>query len=92
MEDAADVTAEETRGARETPAPVPLPSPHADIPAYDTTKYLLGQLCPRGHDYQGTGLSLRHLRRHVCLACDAEAARERRKARAHAKTRAEGLL
>ena len=49
-------------------------------PAFDTTKYVLGQLCPRGHDYHGTGHSLRHLRRHVCLACDAEQARARRKA------------
>jgi len=51
-----------------------------NVPAFDTTKYGLGQLCPRGHDYHGTGQSLRHLRRHVCLACDAEQARARRKA------------
>jgi hypothetical protein len=50
------------------------------VPAFDTTKYVLGKLCPRGHDYHGTGQSLRHLRRHVCLACDAEQARARRKA------------
>ena len=51
-----------------------------NVPAFDTTKYVLGKLCPRGHDYHGTGHSLRHLRRHVCLACDAEQARARRKA------------
>ena len=51
-------------------------------PAYDTSKYALGKLCPRGHDYHGTGHSLRHRRRHVCLDCDAEQARKRRKARA----------
>ena len=51
-----------------------------NVPAFDTTKYVLGKLCPRGHDYHGTGQSLRHLRRHVCLACDAEQARARRKA------------
>jgi hypothetical protein len=50
------------------------------VPAFDTTKYVLGKLCPRGHDYHGTGQSLRHLRRHVCLACDAEQARARRQA------------
>ena len=50
------------------------------VPAFDTTKYGLGTLCPRGHDYHGTGHSLRHRRRHVCLACDAEQARARRKA------------
>jgi hypothetical protein len=51
-----------------------------NVPAFDTTKYVLGKLCPRGHDYHGTGQSLRHLRRHVCLACSAEQARARRKA------------
>ena len=50
------------------------------VPAFDTTKYVLGKLCPCGHDYHGTGQSLRHRRRHVCLACDAEQARARRKA------------
>jgi hypothetical protein len=53
----------------------------ADIPPYDTSKYALGKLCPRRHDYHSTGQSLRHLRRHVCLECDAEGARERRKAK-----------
>ena len=51
-----------------------------NVPAFDTAKYVLGKLCPRGHDYHGTGQSLRHRRRHVCLACDAEQARARRKA------------
>jgi len=51
------------------------------VPAFDTTTYVLGQLCPRGHDYHGTGQSLRHRRRHGCLACDAAQARARRKAR-----------
>ena len=50
------------------------------VPAFDTTKYGLGKLCPRGHDYHGTGQSLRHRRRHVCLAFSAEQARARRKA------------
>jgi hypothetical protein len=52
-----------------------------EIPPYDPGKYVLGKLCPRGHEYCGTGQSLRHRRRHVCLACDAEQARERRKAK-----------
>ena len=50
------------------------------VPAFDTGKYVLGKLCPQGHDYHGTGQSLRHRRRHVCLACDAEQARARRQA------------
>lgn len=52
-----------------------------NVPAFDTGKYVLGKLCPQRHDYYGTGQSLRYLRRHVCLACDAEQARARRKAR-----------
>ena len=62
-------------------APTESPNGEVDVPPYDTSKYVLGKLCPRGHDYHGTGQSLRHLRRHVCLECDAEAARERRKAK-----------
>jgi hypothetical protein len=54
------------------------------VPSFDTAKYELGKLCPRGHDYHGTGKSLRRLPRHVCLQCDAEGARERRKARRQA--------
>jgi hypothetical protein len=48
---------------------------------YDTEKYMLGKLCPRHHDYQGTGQSLLYKRNHVCLACDREKTRERRQAR-----------
>jgi hypothetical protein len=50
------------------------------IPPYDETKYALGKLCPRGHDYHGTGQTLRRLPSHVCQACDTEAVRQRRKA------------
>ena len=32
-----------------------------NMPAFDTTKYGLGKLCPRGHDYHGTGESLRQV-------------------------------
>lgn len=51
----------------------------AAMPQYDASKYRLGRLCPRGHDYQGTGQSLRNNNRAGgCLACDAERSRERR--------------
>jgi hypothetical protein len=60
--------------------PVPAILSDSNVPAFDTTKYVLGKLCPREHDFYGTGHALRHLRRHVCLACDAEQARARRKA------------
>jgi hypothetical protein len=60
--------------------PVPAMLSDTNVPAFDTTTYVLGKLCPRGHDYHDTGQSLRNRRRHVCLACDAEQARARRKA------------
>ena len=57
--------------------------PVADTMApYDASKYRLGKLCPRGHEYQGTGQSLRkNNKAGGCLACDAEKARERRQTR-----------
>jgi hypothetical protein len=70
-----DRTAAQTES---TPGPARMSD--TNVPAFDTTKYGLGKLCPRGHDYHGTGHSLRHLRRHVCLACDAAQARARRQA------------
>jgi hypothetical protein len=38
-------------------------------PPYDPTKYTLGRLCPRGHDYQGTGQSLRRRHNGECAQC-----------------------
>jgi hypothetical protein len=54
---------------------------------YDTSKHYLGKLCPRRHDYNGTGQSLLRKTNHLCLACDRERAKERRQAR-HAAARA----
>jgi hypothetical protein len=68
-----------------TPEPAILSDTNA--PAFDPSKYVLGKLCPRGHDYHGTGQSLRRLPRFVCLECDAEAARERRQAQRKATQR-----
>src|SRR5262245_54966682 len=50
-------------------------------PAYDTDRYYLGTLCPRRHEWQSTGQSLRHTRNRVCLECDREKTAERRQAR-----------
>jgi len=36
---------------------------------FDESKYYLGTLCKRGHDYEGTGKSLRWIRKHECLKC-----------------------
>jgi Ribbon-helix-helix protein, copG family len=55
--------------------------PAPEVPPFDTTRHVLGPLCPRGHDYHGTGQTLRRLPRHTCLECDAEQARARRRAR-----------
>jgi Arc/MetJ-type ribon-helix-helix transcriptional regulator len=55
--------------------------PYTDIPPFDTSKFVLGKLCPRRHEYYGTGKTLRRLFRHVCPACDVERTREARKAK-----------
>ena len=49
---------------------------------FDTTRYRLGKLCPRHHDYHGTGQSLRmNNKSGGCRACDVEQKRARRQAR-----------
>jgi hypothetical protein len=65
-----------------------LPGPRAsafvsdsNVPTYDASKQYLGKLCPRGHDYNGTGQSLLRKTNHLCLACDRERAKERRQAK-----------
>jgi hypothetical protein len=52
-----------------------------EIPDFDPTKFALGKACPRNHLYKDTGKSLLRLPGRVCPACDAERARERRKAK-----------
>jgi len=53
----------------------------ADTTAFDPTRHRLGRLCPRGHDWQGTGQSLRaNNKAGYCLACNAAAARTSRAA------------
>lgn len=44
----------------------------------DESKHYLGPLCDRGHDWQGTGQSRRSKRNNMCMACEAEASKERR--------------
>jgi hypothetical protein len=63
------------------PPRTPLAPADTAIPPFDTSKFVLGKLCPRGHDYYGTGQTLRRVFRHVCPACDVERTREQRKAR-----------
>ena len=55
--------------------------PREPLPAFDPGRYRLGKLCPRGHDWQGTGQSLRVKNKAgYCLACNAAASRARRQA------------
>jgi hypothetical protein len=51
------------------------------VPAYDTTRYYLGKLCPKGHDFGGTGLSLLRKHNQRCRECENEGRREKRKAK-----------
>jgi Arc/MetJ-type ribon-helix-helix transcriptional regulator len=65
----------------DTHAPVSPGLSDTDVPAFDPNKFVLGKLCPRGHEYHGTGKTLRRVFRHVCPACDVERTREARQAR-----------
>ncbi len=38
---------------------------------FDKSKFYLGNLCKRGHDYEGSGQSLRYLSNNNCRACEA---------------------
>jgi hypothetical protein len=52
-----------------------------NVPPFDTTKFYLGKLCNRHHDYQHTGQSLRYLpstTRGNCRDCTVEQSREHR--------------
>jgi hypothetical protein len=65
---------------------------HDQSPSHDPMKYYLGKLCPKQHNYQGTGQSLLYRRNKRCLQCDKESTRERRKARAKAKEQTSSRL
>jgi hypothetical protein len=54
--------------------------PDAETPPYDPTKYVLGRLCPRGHEYEATGKTLLRMPGFHCRQCENELARERRAA------------
>jgi hypothetical protein len=54
---------------------------NSPLPPYDATRFVLGTLCPRGHDYGGTGQSLRRRHNGGCAQCNIDQQRERRQAR-----------
>jgi Arc/MetJ-type ribon-helix-helix transcriptional regulator len=66
----------EARSVR--PAAAGLPA--NNIPPFDTSKFVLGPLCKKHHDYHGTGQTLRRVTSHGCPQCDVERTRAKRKA------------
>jgi hypothetical protein len=50
----------------------------AAIQPFDTTRYYLGKLCPRHHEYGATRQSLLRLRNQSCPQCEKELRREKR--------------
>ena len=74
--------------APQVPAPAPLAStPETPIEplAYDQKRFFLGSLCARGHDFHGTGQSLRRKDGRSCYRCHLDKAAERREERRQAK-------
>jgi hypothetical protein len=62
-----------------------IPRPMADTADtttldYDQARYVLGKLCPRGHEYQQTGQTLRRRHNQSCVTCATEQQRARRQA------------
>ena len=75
---AAPPTRPRRQGHQDAP---PLLPTSASGPSYDSTKYVLGKLCPRQHDYHGSGQSLLRLPKRNCLHCAHEKHREKRATR-----------
>jgi hypothetical protein len=57
---------------------------HSDDSNFDPAKHLLGKLCPRKHNYRGTGQSVLRLSNRHCRACDREKFHERKQAQRQA--------
>jgi hypothetical protein len=75
-----------TASTEDVPAPAAILTDHiADDQDYYPAIHSLGKLCPRKHDYRGTGQSvLRRTNRH-CRACDREKFHERKQAKRQAQ-------
>jgi len=71
----ADRSADRAPTGRADTPPTEADSP----PAYDTARYILGRLCPRGHEYQQSGQTLRLILGRKCRQCEIEGQRERRR-------------
>ena len=70
----------QAQSSRRVSRPPPPPAtPQA--PSYDTTRYRLGGLCARGHQFADTGKTLRRVPNGACPQCETAQQRERRAAR-----------
>jgi hypothetical protein len=57
----------------------------ADDADYDSTKHHLGKMCPRRHEYRGSGHSVIRISNGHCRACDREKFHERKQAKRQAQ-------
>jgi hypothetical protein len=69
------------RRAPRTPVPTVEGEPPLEDLGFDASKYVLGKLCPRRHNWHQTGQSLLFKANHRCAECSKERARERRQER-----------
>lgn len=51
------------------------------LPSFDETRFRLGTLCNKSHDWKNTGQSLRSLRRRDCVQCATEREKSRERSR-----------
>jgi hypothetical protein len=84
-----EIVSDRNEGALDHPPAPPVPAILSDTnaPAFDTSKYTLGKLCPRGHAHGATGQSLLRIANRHCLACDREKFHERKAKRPRARIR-----
>lgn len=61
----------------------------AAIYEFDAERFWLGSLCKRGHDWQGSGMSLRYIKSRSCAECDKEKSCRQSKAGYQARWNAE---
>jgi hypothetical protein len=62
-------TAQPVNVPQASEAPTESPNGEADIPPYDTSKYVLGKLCPQRHEWGTTGQSRLTIHDRVCPEC-----------------------
>ena len=55
-----------------------------EMPPFDTTRFYLGKLCPKGHDFESTGMSLLRKHNQSCRDCENERKKARRQAQRQA--------